>query len=112
VGISSASNYETLEAKTEQLKPISLGIINFGSPFWGFSDALCYNLIRGAWTDAPGRRAQLGTGWDVIPYGFLSIPPENGYMGWNWLTQATLSTVRKDRKIEGFPQTHENKLGT
>jgi hypothetical protein len=76
VGISSASNYETLEAKTEQLKPISLGMINFGSPFCGFSDALCYNLIRGAWTDAPGRRAQLGTGWDVIPYGFLSIPPK------------------------------------
>jgi hypothetical protein len=23
-----------------------------GSPFWGFSDSLCYNLIHGAWTDA------------------------------------------------------------
>jgi hypothetical protein len=33
-------------------------------------------------------------------------------MGWTWMKQATLWTVRKDRKIKGFPQTHENKLGT
>lgn len=31
--------------------------------------------------------------------------PELGNMGWNQLTQATLSTVGKDRKIKGFPLT-------
>jgi hypothetical protein len=31
---------------------IWLKIIVLGSPFWGFSDSLCYNLIHGAWTDA------------------------------------------------------------
>jgi hypothetical protein len=90
-----------------------MGIIILGSPFWGFSDSLCYNLIHGAWTDAlvVGPPAQdLDSGY------FLSIScpltQEFGYMGWTWMKQATLWTVRKDRKIKGFPQTHENKLGT
>ena len=31
--------------------------------------------------------------------------PEFGYMGWKRLTEATLSTVGKDRKIKGFQLT-------
>jgi hypothetical protein len=42
----------------------------------------------------------------LLPVHFLSInPPEFGYTGWKWMKQATLWTVRKDRKIKGFPQT-------
>lgn len=50
-----------------------------------------------------------GSFWGIERAASLQFPvdktPEIGYMGWNWLTQATLSTARKDRKIKGFPLT-------
>ena len=90
-----------------------MGIKILGSPFWGFSDSLCYNLIRGAWTDASGRGLAFEGSARLTSLRFpVDKTPEIGYMGWKQLTLATLTTVRKDRKIKGFPQTHENKLGT
>jgi hypothetical protein len=57
-----------------------------------------------------------GSLWGIERLTSLRFPvdktPEIGYMGWNWLTQATLWTARKDRKIKGFLQPDENKLGT
>ena len=40
-------------------------------------NSVCYNLIHGAWTDAPGRRARVRNWMDVLPYSFLSIKPRN-----------------------------------
>ena len=53
------------------------------------------------------RVAGLALGLDERTY--LQFPvdktSEFGYTGWKRLTQATLSTVRKDRKIKGFQLT-------
>jgi hypothetical protein len=43
-------------------------------------DASIHRLLqstRGAWTDAPGRRARIGNWMDGLPYSFLSIKPRN-----------------------------------
>jgi hypothetical protein len=42
----------------------------------GSIDALLQST-RGAWTDAPGRRARIGNWMAVLPYSFLSIKPRN-----------------------------------
>jgi hypothetical protein len=55
-----------------RLGAVPTGGLIFGLAASGIFLFLCYNLIRGAWTDAPGRRFALGTGWDILPYGFLS----------------------------------------
>jgi hypothetical protein len=59
----------------------------------------CYNLIREAWTDASVRGLAWGNEKGPTSLQFpVDKTPEIGYMGWKQLTQATLSTVRKDRK--------------
>jgi hypothetical protein len=82
-----------------RLGAVPTGGLIFGLAASGIFLFLCYNLIRGAWTDAPGHRARIGN-W--IGLSSLQFPvdktPEIGYMGWKQLTEATLSTVRKDRK--------------
>jgi len=64
-----------------------------------------FQFPHGAWTDALGCRVVL----QDLGVSFLStscpLTPEFGYMGWKWLTLATLWTVRKDRKIKGFQLT-------
>jgi hypothetical protein len=82
---------------------------------WGLGpDAASHRLLQstsGAWTDAPSRRA-LGTGWAELPYGFLSIEPRNWVIwGGTQLARATLWTVRKGRKIKGFPLTRRKQAG-
>jgi hypothetical protein len=73
----------------------------------------CYNLIHGAWTDALVVGSPSQDWITVVSYSFLSIiPREFGCTGWKWMKKAALWAIREDRKVKGFPKTHENKLGT
>jgi hypothetical protein len=70
------------------------------------SIAALLQSTRGAWTDAPDRRACVRTRQGYTSLQFpVDKTPEFGYMGWKQLTQATRLTVRKDRKIKGFQLT-------
>jgi len=60
---------------------------------------------RGAWTDAPGRRARAGNWIGCTSLRFPVDKPRNWVIGVETVTHATLSTVRKDRKIKDFPLT-------
>ena len=90
-----------------------LGILNFALDLLAIFGLPLLQFIHGAWTDAPGRGLAFEGSARLTSLRFpVDKTPEVGYMGWEQLTLATLTTVRKDRKIKGFPQTHENKLGT
>ena len=86
-------------------KTASQTVPRFGDPSWGQADVSIYRLLqstRWAWTDAPARRARAGNRIGGTSLRFpVDKTPEVGYMGWEQLTLATLTTVRKDRKIKG-----------
>jgi hypothetical protein len=69
-------------------------------------NCLCYNSIAGHGQMLRVVRARIGNWMGRTSLQFpVDKTPEFGYMGWKWLTQATLWTVRKDRKIKGFQLT-------